>query len=224
MVRGLNVVFLCLAPTAMLLLGWNILHSVPVTFLLFYGFLLSVPFIELMLYNRRTFGEACAEFAVEFKSRNMLYGVIAGIIFMFVITGTLSLLQEQFFDQDELRALLLEWHFSGAYVIALATVLIVINPFLEEIYWRGYMLSKLRRTMGIMNAILITSICYSLYHLFLLVPMFHWPFNVLAVIPVFIAGVFWGWLRHKSDSLLGSIVSHILADVGIMLVYFKFLY
>jgi membrane protease YdiL (CAAX protease family) len=43
------------------------------------------------------------------------------------------------------------------------------------------------------------------------------------MIPVFLAGMIWGYMRSTSNSVAGSIVSHILADAGIMAVYVWFL-
>jgi membrane protease YdiL (CAAX protease family) len=62
-----------------------------------------------------------------------------------------------------------------------------------------------------------------LYHFLSVIPLFAWPYNVFMVVPVFAAGLIWGYMRARSDAVAGGIVSHILADGGIMAVYLLFL-
>ncbi|WP_343215034.1 CPBP family intramembrane glutamic endopeptidase [Evansella tamaricis] len=98
-------------------------------------------------------------------------------------------------------------------------ILIVINPILEEVYWRNFMLKKQMGEWNRHSAIFITAFFYTLYHFLSILPMFQVPLNVAAVVPVFAAGIFWGYLREKTGSIVGSIVSHALADMGIICVY-----
>ncbi|MFI8714073.1 CPBP family intramembrane glutamic endopeptidase [Brevibacillus brevis] len=87
------------------------------------------------------------------------------------------------------------------------------------------MICKIYWYNGISQAILSfgSSLFYSLYHFLSIIPLFSWPYNIAMILPVFLAGMIWGYMRDKSNSLMGSIVSHILADSGIMAVYLVFL-
>ncbi|WP_162785185.1 CPBP family intramembrane glutamic endopeptidase [Bacillus sp. P14.5] len=106
----------------------------------------------------------------------------------------------------------------------LMAVLIVLNPYLEENYWRNFIFEELKVSSSAGMAIIISSFFYSLYHLLSLMELFNWPFNVIAVIPIFLAGIIWGFFRHKSGSLAAPILSHVLADTGIMLVYLVYIH
>ncbi len=81
---------------------------------------------------------------------------------------------------------------------------------------------KISAKRSVRFSIILTALCYSLYHLLSIIPLFAWPYNLLAMIPVFLAGVVWGYMRQLSGSLLGCMVSHILADAGIMGMYLLF--
>ncbi|MCP1310571.1 CPBP family intramembrane glutamic endopeptidase [Paenibacillus tyrfis] len=72
-------------------------------------------------------------------------------------------------------------------------------------------------------AVFLTSLFYSLYHVLSIVPIFERPWNIVLVLPVFAAGLFWGWMRLRHASLTGSVLSHSFADAGIMCVYFLYL-
>ena len=149
----------------------------------------------------------------------MLVGIISGLICLVAIFGFVVIFQSSIIDVDQLRQQLEKWDFSGAKVILLVLVLIGINPILEEFYWREFMYGRLFQKVGNMLAIMITSIFYTLYHLIIVMEIFSFPFNVLAVIPVFLAGVMWGIFRIRLGSITAPIISHCLADIGIMLVY-----
>lgn len=219
----MNLVLLFLGPTLMIFLGLQIMSSVPVTFLLFYGWLFAVPAVEWFVIKIKTRKEAFRQMGLVFNRKNVYHGIATGLLFFLTILLAGYFFHGFLFDHDDLQALLADWQFSGDLVIWLILVLLVINPFLEEIYWRGYFIKKLEGKRSVRTIILLTSLFYSLYHFLSIIPLFSWPYNIMMVLPVFIAGMIWGYMRYKGNSLMGSIVSHILADAGIMAVYILFL-
>ncbi|GAA4846357.1 hypothetical protein GCM10023310_25420 [Paenibacillus vulneris] len=102
--------------------------------------------------------------------------------------------------------------------LGLVIVLTLVNPILEEWYWRGFLLHKLHAKK---SALWISSLFYSLYHGIVLLPLFELPLSLLSCIPVFAAGMIWGWMSSKYRSLCGSILSHAMAEAGIMVLYFQ---
>ncbi|KPV56547.1 hypothetical protein QJ48_27030 [Paenibacillus sp. A3] len=216
---------LFLGPTVMIAAGLQGMHSVPLTFVLFYGWLLVVPLGSFVL-RRRTGARAHPQVQTERKRQktDILLGIGSGAVFFGAIVAAAVWFHPLFLDIPRLKGLLQEWHFSGEHTIGLVLVLLVLNPLLEETYWRGYVLrkltdSKVRPAM----AVFLTSLFYSLYHVLSIVPIFERPWNIVLVLPVFAAGLFWGWMRLRHASLTGSVLSHSFADAGIMCVYFLYL-
>lgn len=214
--------FLLIGPTLMIFLGLQVMSNVPLTFSLFYGWLFIVPFIDRLWKNGDSFSSAIIHVGFRKSFQSMKTGIWSGIIAFISIFGGLAWLQKYVIDIDSLLVLLEEWGFSGNLVLWLIVILVVINPILEELYWRGFMHQKLSSGLTPVIVTLLTATFYSLYHLLSLIPMFEWPWNVLAVFPVFLAGVFWSWMREKFDTIVGGIVSHVLANLGIVLVYLFF--
>jgi membrane protease YdiL (CAAX protease family) len=206
----------------MIFFGLHVLKSVPLTFLLFYSWLLIIP-VFYVVKRQLSINESLAFLSLNLNKRALLYGIYSGIICLIAILGCVSFFQGFFFDIPYLQELLKEWGFSGKVVFGLVLVLAILNPFLEEVYWRGFIFRTIKNRYGVYFAILITAFCYTFYHLLSIFPMFKWPLNIIGVIPVFVVGVLWGYLREKFNSLSGPILSHILADIGIIMVYFKFL-
>ncbi len=213
---------LLLGPTIMIFLGLQLFSSVPITFLLFYGWLLLVPLLNVLISKGLQARDAFRHFGLVVLRKNALIGISSGILFFLLILVAGSFFHPYLFDRSGLLQLLERWNFSGRFVMWLVLILMLINPILEEVYWRGYIHHKLEKQRP-GTVILLTAFFYSLYHFLSVIPLFAWPFNVMMVIPVFLAGLIWGSIRHRYSSVLGSIISHVLADTGIMAVYLLYL-
>ncbi|MGF9913389.1 type II CAAX endopeptidase family protein [Paenibacillus ehimensis] len=222
-----KLAILFLGPTIMIAAGLQGMRSVPLTFVLFYGWLLLVPLGSFVLRRR---AGACADsrFQTDRKrprtKSDILLGIGSGAVFLGAIVTAAVQFHPLLLNIPRLKELLQEWHFTGEHMLWLVLVLLVLNPLLEEAYWRGYMLRKLTdaRVRPAM-AVFLTSLFYSLYHVLSIMPIFERPWNIVLVLPVFAAGLFWGWMRLRHASLTGSVLSHSFADAGIMCVYFLYL-
>ena len=213
-----KLTLLLAGPTIMIYIGLIICKSVLITFVLFYSWLLFVPLFSSIRNKQNKF-----KIKNQFNLQTIVVGIISGLISLLVIYVAVTLLKDTVFDLAALRQLLMDWNFTGDKVIGLVLVLIFINPFLEELYWREFMYKRLESKVSIAKTVVITSFFYSLYHLVSLIFIFTFPFNLIAVIPVFVAGLLWGYFRYKLQSITAPIISHTLADLGIMLVYLSYI-
>jgi uncharacterized protein len=202
-------VFLLVGPTIMIFIGLQMFESVIVAFLFFYGWLLGVPLL----------GRGFPRERLKPTNKAVMLGFGSGLLFFLFIYGGLNWLHIYLLDIDQLRVLLWEWGFSGRGEIWLVLILLVANPILEEVYWRGYIYKKLRIEGTANYAILMTSTFYTLYHLLSVIPIFTGLYGIVAALPVFIAGMFWGYIREKSGSITAAIIGHVLSDMGIIFVY-----
>lgn len=103
---------------------------------------------------------------------------------------------------------------------ALGAFYAVIHSGLEEYYWRWFVFGQVRRIMPLWPAILVSSLGFMLHHVILLGVYFDWalvPTGLLSL-AVALGGGVWAWLYHKSGSLVGPWLSHMLVDAGIFLV------
>lgn len=198
-----------IGPTIMIFIGLWFFENVVITFILFYSWLLFVPMID----------KAFPKEQLKLTKKSAMLGIVSGLIFFLFIYGGLKWLHVYLLDIDSLRVLLLEWGFSGADEIGLVLVLLLANPILEEVYWRGYMFNRLRQKGTAFSAIALTALFYTLYHLLSIIPIFAAGYSFATVIPVLIAGLFWGFIRERTGSISATMIGHVLADLGIMCVY-----
>jgi membrane protease YdiL (CAAX protease family) len=83
------------------------------------------------------------------------------------------------------------------------------NPFLEEIYWRGYLGNPSPRLVP-------DDLWFALYHLLVTAAYANFMIQMLALCGLVFAAWMWRQLVNRSGSLLASIISHMLADFSIL--------
>lgn len=97
------------------------------------------------------------------------------------------------------------------------------HSFLEEYYWRWFVFGQLRRLAPLGAAILVSSLAFASHHVLVLAAYFGWtsPLTWLFSAAIAIGGAFWAWLYHRTGSLVGPWLSHLVIDAGIFLIGFQ---
>ena len=205
----MKLFLLLIGPTLMMFIGLQLFENVAVTYVLFYGWLLAFPL----------FSKAFPKERMRLSKHTLFVGIASGVIFFSFILGGMLLLHDFLLDIEALRALLVDWGFIGPGEIVLVLVLLLLNPLLEEVYWRGYMFEKIRAKSSALLTITVTGAFYTLYHVLTVMEIFEIAFTLAALVPVLFAGLFWGYVRERTGSILATVIGHGLADFGIVCVY-----
>jgi membrane protease YdiL (CAAX protease family) len=94
------------------------------------------------------------------------------------------------------------------------------HSLLEEYYWRWFVFAQLKRLLPLWPAILISSLGFMAHHVLVVGEFFGFasPLTWLLSLAVATGGVCWAWLYHRSGSLLGPWVSHLLVDAAIFII------
>jgi membrane protease YdiL (CAAX protease family) len=86
------------------------------------------------------------------------------------------------------------------------------NGFLEELQFRGLLLPRFAPHIGVVPAILVTSVVFSLAHIGVNYTLAILPFLAIT----FVLGLSFATLIHKTDSLWGAVLFHALADIPVI--------
>ena len=175
----------------------SVLSITPVYLLLEYVFLL-LPLGALLLYKRRKFNTTVIPIQWRGWIKTLVQPVFAWLIFLAAIFITSQLfanipgvngpsVQLSSFPQDTFTTVLL-------IVMALC-----VAPVAEEILFRGFMQPALLQWFRPMGAIGFNALLFAIMHQ-----------QDGVVILLFIFGCFAGWLSWKNDSILPSIVFHVV--------------
>ncbi|MBM3184369.1 MAG: CPBP family intramembrane metalloprotease [Chlamydiae bacterium] len=111
-------------------------------------------------------------------------------------------------DQLAVRFLKMTFHFPLYFVITTITI-VVLAPLLEETLFRGFLQSFIRQHLGTKWAILITAICFSLFHY----SKDQGAANLTIVASLFALALFLGFVYEKRGSLITSIFLHAIFNI-----------
>ena len=222
--RNILTLLFCLVPPACIYLCLIVLGSAALTFLVFYlGICTLIPAADGLIHHRshrrfmgRTFR---MHLGLVYSPRALGEGILSGAVFAGAVIAFFTLLRESLIDEERLRAVLANWNIDRSAALPLFFVMILANPVFEEFYWRGFIIHRFRGTLRPPLGMILSSMGYASYHLITAGFLFGPISGLLLSLPVFFAGLFWGRMRLKNESLFGGILSHLLADAGIMAVY-----
>jgi membrane protease YdiL (CAAX protease family) len=114
------------------------------------------------------------------------------------------------------------WNIDKKSILWLVPVMVIANSVVEEIYWRGYVFLKLKETVKPLTAVVLSSLFYASYHLLTTGALFSFNYALLCTAAIFTAGFFWAFIRLKTNSIWFPIITHLFADLGVMLVYIRY--
>ena len=203
--------------------GLLLLKNPGLTFGLFYGVVcIPLPVIDLFIRQKLSLRDACQVLGLQHFRRSLLPGIALGIVCFTAIVLFLAIGHEALIVPERLAAITPQWRMIERFPWMFGMVLIVVNPFVEELFWRGYLFSKWSQHVRPRFAIAITALGYASYHFFTTIRFFSTGTALFLTSMVFLAGVVWGTCRLVSDSAWCPIISHILADTAIVVVYVRY--
>ncbi|HDQ46215.1 MAG TPA: CPBP family intramembrane metalloprotease [bacterium] len=218
-----SVVFLSLLAPLSIYVGLIVLNNIPLTLILFHGLIcLGIPLMDFTFVQKQTLGHYFYALGFRNVKKVFLPAIMLGVLFGTTIYLFISRLQEYLIDIEKTHFLLKMWNIMDLHPVFFLFIMIFANSVLEEIYWRGYIFLKLEGKLLPKQQILFTAFFYASYHFITTSNLFSVFCGLLFTILIFGIGCFWGVVRQKYDSIYLPIISHLLADLGIMMVYIRF--
>lgn len=89
----------------------------------------------------------------------------------------------------------------------------LINPFIEEYFWRGYLGSSTK-------SVHISDFLYAGFHGLILINQVQITFIIYSLLLLVIAGWFWRQIQRNDQGLLAPVLGHMAADFTILLAIF----
>lgn len=85
--------------------------------------------------------------------------------------------------------------------ILFAFVTAIVAPFTEELFFRGFLFKGFRQRYGWVNALMFSSIIFSLFH-----------GQIATLIPTFLLGALFAYLYHRTESVFPGMILHFLVN------------
>ena len=144
----------------------------------------------------------------HFNRNALIYSLVAYVILYLVLTAYSYAFQisppEEFIKLMQATPFVLNF------------LMVVIGaPIVEELLFRGFLFSQLKTTkLGINGSIILTSLIWTSIHL---------QYDLFLLIPIFLLGLFLGYLMHKYNSLYLVIIVHAVHNLQATL-FIEFFY
>ncbi len=206
-------------------LGLKVFHNIYLTFFMFHGIIcLILPLIDLMIIKKYSIKKILDILGFNDFKKTYLKGIALGSLFFLIIYFSFSFLNKYLINTDQINTLMTDWNFEKSNILFLMIIMIFANSILEEIFWRGYIFYNFKSYCNIKWAIVFTAFFYCLYHFITTYDLFSLIYGVVFTLIIFLTGIIWGYLRNKYESIYIPMISHLMANLSIMLIYFKYVY
>jgi len=145
------------------------------------------------------------------KGKRFIRGTIALIVSLFLLTWLTMELEVlikrgatlYFSNSDEIFA----WSLRQRFFLSV----LVVSPILEELYFRGLILTSLQRNYSRKRAIILSALLFSLSHI-----KTDETF-ISTLLYAFLTGLFYAWLFNKTQDIRASIFAHFLWNLMVYL-------
>ncbi|MFA5146167.1 MAG: CPBP family intramembrane glutamic endopeptidase [Candidatus Omnitrophota bacterium] len=153
--------------------------------------------------------------SVKNLARNIFYGIVCYIAIMPVLIAVLAVIL--FFirltgyvpEKQPVVELFLKEQ-NQAFLLFTSIFAAVIGPIIEELFFRGFMYSAVRKYIGVFWAALITSALFAVLHT-----------NVVGFLPIMVLGIALAYMYERTGTLVSSITVHMIHNLS--MVFFVFI-
>jgi len=222
-VKEISAAFLIMVLASLsVIIPLTVFNNLLLVFVFYYLLIcLVVPLTDLLIVKRLPFNKTlqCLGFAYENKKRAIVFGILHGMATLAITIGGFFVFRD-FFMSGDIVATLRAWGVGDDAKLLIFLVMVLFNGVIEEVFWRGYLYEKFQNHFSRWFVIIVVSLFYMSYHLATVLRFF--PISILSILMVlfiFIAGLFWGWMRYYFKNIWASVLGHTFVTVGYMAVY-----
>lgn len=156
----------------------------------------------LLISKVRGTGNIVADFRLRFSFPSDLWGVAVGLGCQLIGLPVIYRVIDALSSEDVIKKLSepakdLTDNAHGAGFFVMAILLVIGAPVVEEIFYRGMLLTSLERRLPAWPAVITTGVIFGAVH-----------FNIYTLPGLALFGIALSWLAHRSGRLGPSIVAH----------------
>jgi membrane protease YdiL (CAAX protease family) len=104
-------------------------------------------------------------------------------------------------------------------LMPIVVTFVLLNGLKEELWFRGIFLKKFETFLGVWPSNILTAFVFAVAH----IGVEYTPVLFVFIGITFLLGLAWGYVMHKTDSIIGSALFHAAMDIVVVLGIFSFL-
>jgi len=176
------------------------------------GMLILEDFVDAIIFTFlpvlfviKLYGSNLEEIGISFRkfAKNLLSGLIFGAL-LWVGVSICDMIAKNIFGEFPVHPYIrkLEMSDSPMTYFAVLTSIIILGPISEEVYFRGFAYTVLKKRYGKSIGIILSSFLFAAVH-----------FNLYWIIQIFLIGVGLALLFESTGSLISIVVAHSLINL-----------
>lgn len=197
--------------------GMIILRSPIITMLFYYSFC----FIGGAILAEKLIREK-----IEDTIRVRMNPALVTLLFCALSTGVIwafsLLFRPDIIDPEIISRGLASIDMTAERYLITAGLLIIVNPFAEEFFWRFVILRLFIRSMEKFHAIVLANVLFCGYHPLIVSMIFPPPWLAAVVLVTFIGGLALSWLFLISNKLRYPVILHLIMNLNLMIMGFRY--
>ena len=175
-------------------------------------FILALPMLFFAFW-REEWSEFKALF--RFHKKGLLISLLLGIVFFGVILGGYFALRGVIDFSGVTSSLTSGMGITADNFIWVAIYISIMNSFLEEFFFRGFGFITLKKYVNIRFAYFFSPVLFAIYHVGMLVGMFHPAVLALLMFGLIVGGLIFNALNDKLGNIYPSWFVHMAANFAI---------
>ena len=175
-------------------------------------FFLALPMLFFAFW-REEWSEFKALF--RFRKKGLLISFLLGTAIFAVILGGYFTLRGIIDFSNVTASLTSEMGITADNFIWVAIYISIMNSFLEEFFFRGFGFITLKKYVNVKIAYFYSPVLFALYHVGMLIGMFHPAVLILLMFGLIIGGLFFNALNDKLGNIYPSWFVHMAANFAI---------
>ena len=136
-----------------------------------------------------------------------------GILSLIIIVVSLFIFMN-LLDFNSIKENLEKINVTPSTYLYVVLIIIFVNPFLEEYFWRGFVF----RVFDKYWKGYWTGILFALHHMIIIYQWFNWWQFLLITIFLSLIGLLFNWMYKQTDSIYASWFTHFIADLIIVII------
>jgi len=169
-----------------------------------------IVLISLSLFLDKSYRTYLKEDFSTGLARKVLFGLVSAIVLYFFFYAGNSLSRRIFDFAGEGIANVYAFKGDAEGIRIGLLMLLIIGPG-EEFFWRGFLQRHFQDRLGNWGGFILATAIYTGVHVL--------TGNVMLIVAALVAGLFWGWLYMKYNSMVMNIISHTIWDISVFLLF-----
>ncbi len=176
----------------------------------------ALTIILILYFTVWQYKEKLKNIGITFKNffANILYGVVgyvATLPLLFLILALTSVVTGLFkyVPKEQVVVELFMRENNPAFLLYTSAFAAIAGPIVEELFFRGFMYSAVKKHAGIFWATVITALLFALLHA-----------HAVGFLPIMVLGILLAYLYERTGTLVSSVTVHIMHNFSMLLLVF----